>query len=87
MTEWQPIETAPKDGTRLLLKFDPPFHDVTEIGVAVGCWTGNSDHWWLSCIWASSGAHRPPTYWAPIPQPPAPTSDDFVGGRTNDEPA
>jgi hypothetical protein len=64
---WQPIETAPKDDkfTRILLRFDPPFSDSTEPGIAVGAW---SDHgWYLTCIWASSSAHREPTHWAPLP--------------------
>lgn len=65
-TLWQPIETAPKDGTKVLLRFDPPFHDTTENGITVGCMT-TAGNWWLSCIWASSGAHREPVEWAPIP--------------------
>ena len=65
---WQPIETAPKSGDydRVLLKFDGPFTDTTEPGIAVGCWSG--DGWWLTCIWASSSAHRAPTHWMPIPK-------------------
>lgn len=63
---WQPIETAPKDGSRVLLRFAGPFHDETEIGVTVGVWTGNTESWWLTCIWASSNAHREPTHWMPL---------------------
>lgn len=63
---WLPIETAPKgnDYARLLLKFEQPFSDPTETGVAVGFWTGNG--WCVTCIWASSSVHREPVAWMPI---------------------
>ena len=66
--QWQPIETAPKDGTNILL--------VNRIGnVATGLWQGNGEYegWWLR------GGNRPntffnhhygPSYWMPLPEPP-----------------
>lgn len=68
---WQPIETAPKDGTKVLLFFPGPFNDKAENGIVTGQWTGNTDRWWLSAIWASSNAHQNPTHWMPLPIPPA----------------
>ena len=62
---WQTIETAPKDGTKVLLSFDPPFHDSLENGFVTGSWV--YDVWWLSSIWASTIAHKAPTRWQPLP--------------------
>lgn len=72
LTTWQPIETAPKDLLkRVLLRFEGPFSDRTETGVAVGARTG--DHWWLTCVWASSTPPVQPTHWRPLPPPPEDT--------------
>ena len=66
--QWQPIETAPKDGTNILL--------VNRVGnVATGLWQGNGEYecWWLR------GGNRPntffnhhygPSYWMPLPELP-----------------
>ena len=75
MTEWQPIETAPKDGTRILLahhqnKYEnlPPL-----IWVIDGQWGAN---------WRTGDDYQPhwhhdrklrlvsPTHWMPLPEPP-----------------
>ena len=70
MSEWQPIETVPKDGTKVLLRFDKPFVDTTEDGVTVGVWIADRKYWFLTCVWASTGAHRDPVNWAPLPETP-----------------
>lgn len=55
---WQPIETAPKDGSRILL-------------IAKGGWV--ADGQWEKEAYAGNGAwvwpfvHREPTYWMPLP--------------------
>lgn len=73
MTEWQPIETAPKDGTKILLtpgevetvtigSFERP-HLVGETG-----WRSierDSDAW--GCTYRMD---IKPTHWMPIPDPP-----------------
>jgi hypothetical protein len=64
--EWQPIETAPRDGTRVLV-FDP--HRFPR--ELICRWRGNS--WWgdltpsgRCIVWSDdAGCH-----WMPLPQPP-----------------
>lgn len=73
---WRPIETAPKDGTDILLaeiqKVDGKWH-YGEIDV--GCWMREPmsrdeygrDYW----FWASNyGRVEEPTHWQPLPEPP-----------------
>lgn len=64
MTDWQPIDTAPKDGTPIL---------VWNAGyVAVMCW-------WERCWEYANGIQRywpraderEPTHWMPLPDAPA----------------
>jgi hypothetical protein len=75
MTHWQPIETAPKDGTRVLLYIDE------DEGPCIGKW--DIDFWqkpnW--CMEAGdywSGA----THWQPLPAPPPsrPTTNEGERG-------
>lgn len=75
---WNPIETAPKDGTIVMLGapgivevgYWQDFHKAeTECGVPVECdvdegWYGSLD------IWPSG---KQPTHWMPLPLPPANT--------------
>lgn len=61
MTEWHPIETAPKDGTRvLLIEGDQPSEACTG--------------WWMMGAWRDYGdigcngqADYSPTHWMPLP--------------------
>lgn len=76
---WQPIETAPKDGTEVLLwcsKFAGEVSGVVEKpGAVLGrFFSGMSDYggvnWWDTggdyyATWAW------PTHWQPLPEPPA----------------
>lgn len=66
---WQPIETAPRDGTYILLGFDGPFNDSKCPGAAVGKSVDRGTGWWLTAIWAATMAHRDPVRWMPIPAP------------------
>jgi hypothetical protein len=61
MSDWQPIETAPKDGTKILAwEFDD--YTIVWWGVSASGWYGwkFSDDW-ISCY---------PTHWQPLPAPP-----------------
>jgi hypothetical protein len=56
--EWQPIETAPKDGTKVLIVDDDGVVDVAAylIGKRYGYWDTET----FCC----------PTHWMPLPPPP-----------------
>jgi hypothetical protein len=65
--EWQPIETAPKDGTRLL------GYDVESSDMAVVYWCEKpwTREWRLVVCggWAEDDEWEP-THWMPLPDPP-----------------
>jgi hypothetical protein len=64
--EWQPIETAPKDGTRVLVYVEP-------FGSLIGSNTFNlfgrtsGDRWYCDGVWLDGSV---PTHWMPLPEPP-----------------
>ena len=65
MNEWKPIETAPKDGTRILL--------ATNDYVFEGYWHQYSPHcdgWWKVSDIENLGNTIYPTHWMPLPEPP-----------------
>ncbi len=64
MSEWQPIETAPRDGTRVLV-YEPghPSYedDAGFIDLAYHLYGE---------VWASVNGGSEPTHWMPLPDPP-----------------
>lgn len=61
--DWQPIETAPKDGTRLLC-FAPAAEDRASLV--------RSDFWWVrERAFAHMRPGQPYTHWRPLPTAPA----------------
>lgn len=76
---WQPIETAPKDGTVVLLywraEHGPDTVDYfasgeyTRFGDGSGGWCGESFHASVDGYWTRLLAERP-THWMPLPPPP-----------------
>lgn len=69
MVEWQPIETAPKDGTIILLwepKVKRRYALNSQTGMFVGRY-GHSDKAWLS---APGEYRRQPTHWMLLSAPP-----------------
>lgn len=61
MSAWQPIESAPKDGTPILVWPTPDYgNEFVRIGIDMWC----NDTWWLS------RHNMRPTHWMPLPEPP-----------------
>lgn len=75
-TAWAPIETAPKDGTDIIVyrpKFDGDY--IPRVG---------TDYWMLKLLeptWAKSRKDCPPTHWMPFPEPPPSSLSRPHGGR------
>lgn len=75
---WQPIETAPKDGTVVLL-FGTWAGEIAGVDdaktVDIGYWRGGSsdydgDDWWRLSTGDAYSCWMKPTHWMPLPEPP-----------------
>lgn len=64
---WQPIDTAPRDGTRVLV-FAPP--SGSEYPAMV-----QRVDWWRDGGWWQMRPGHPYTHWRPLPTPPEEASD------------
>lgn len=65
MSEWQPIDTAPKDGTpALFCVWNDETQDV--LPITSGFWSRLSNRWFSEI----SGHGIKPTHWMPLPSPP-----------------
>lgn len=65
--EWQPIETAPKDGTYILVCATGNYHPIT------ACWSSYHPNAEGSKCWRTTkvcGNKVGATYWMPLPPPP-----------------
>jgi hypothetical protein len=60
--QWRPIETAPKDGSTVLLYFAD--HSLAYPMIGTGFWDGVTGQWW-------NKAWNEATHWMPLPDPPA----------------
>jgi hypothetical protein len=58
MADWQPIETAPKDGTWI--------HVARDIHQGIAWWNSHSGHWTVGPLIYFAR----PTHWMPLPDPP-----------------
>ena len=66
MNEWQPIETAPRDGTEILL-----FDADTDPTIYVGGYDYDGRYWFYSELLAQDVVgEATPTHWMPLPEPP-----------------
>jgi len=73
--EWLPIETAPRDGTHILLVGDEDNPSTVVIGwqhaedeVTPKCFDCSYGNWW-------------PTHWMPLPPPPQPSRTEKSEGE------
>lgn len=71
MSRWQPIETAPRDGTSVLLFLDQSYSSVTRHLIYIG-WAEGIDEFgsirWEAEADVECGLN--PTHWMPLPEPP-----------------
>lgn len=74
--EWQPIETAPKDGIAILAYVPDPWSNEESIQIQVIVnWGGrygihSSNPKWVCSIYEAFNFK--PTHWMPLPTPPQP---------------
>ena len=80
MSEWQPIETAPKDGEHILVSFGTM--GIWQVSWCAPAWAEHDDKdSWIWCVddnkhgpYALRGYNdegpRAPTHWMPLPAPP-----------------
>jgi len=67
--EWQPIETAPKNGTRIWAFF--PFAQGTfAISWRKNVYETKGPNWTLDDGESATLMYDPPTHWMPLPPPP-----------------
>jgi hypothetical protein len=69
MSGWQPIETAPRDGTNILIVNASGRADWGHNVPRVACW--QKDGWWGYHETEQITPHRA-THWMPLPSPPSP---------------
>ncbi len=75
--KWQPIGTAPRDGTNILI------YEADEGTVRVARWRDDT----IPTGW--TGSERSPSHWLPLPLPPNQAQDRLQyprGGRRNGKP-
>ena len=84
MSDWRKIETAPKDGTHVILAV-PHYESGWNIGEAYydpehpndggdWWWAGTSDEDYFASSLIECN-HNRPTHWQPLPEPPSPTEE------------
>jgi hypothetical protein len=72
VNEWQPIETAPKDGSDILGAWHWSYTDE-DTGETESGWCIDKCHWVEdenSTGWRASINAARPTHWMPLPDPP-----------------
>lgn len=67
MGKWQPIETAPKDGTDVLL-YEPSNLGSEIYSGHYGGFLGRGGYW--GCLTCEGRCDMHPTHWKPLPNPP-----------------
>lgn len=71
MTEWQPIETAPKDGTAILAFMPDAAEQFRIMPIEMLDFNdGDGPQWWQADVDDGYPLEVTPTHWMPLPQPP-----------------
>lgn len=65
--EWRPMESAPKDGTEILLGW---FHLPGQTNMDVGSWLPSRNRWQGHYIVFTDHRASQPTHWMPLPEVP-----------------
>lgn len=71
MSKWQEIDTAPKNGSRVILYMEE--HSDEGDPRQVACWLPSTDAFaWAGDAWYTDTgeAWTAPTHWMPLPEPP-----------------
>lgn len=76
--EWKPIDTAPRDGTRIWAYWPTTNGDAVHSNAAqVETWFGPRGHpdgvakcWQTAFEWGDDAGPCRPTHWMPLPPPP-----------------
>ena len=65
MSKWKPIDTAPKDGTSVLVSCEGAVHEAKYHADEDGWWLANTDptDYWDGRVY--------PDMWMPMPKPPS----------------
>jgi hypothetical protein len=80
MNGWQPIETAPKSGVRILV-WVTPAKATPKVGIAHWHQPGNKDR---PGFWTTEGfSSRKITHWRPLPEPPHGKIEEEKDGKNN----
>ena len=74
MMEWKPIETAPKDGTEILL--------CAKVTRDIGLCYWREDHVMTGWTWGLGKSFGGPSHWMPLPAPPLPDNAEITGLST-----
>jgi hypothetical protein len=69
MTDWQPIETAPKKHGNRVLAFSPYRRNPNQVFIARFHVPGNGKE---PGYWIGTENTSQPTHWQPLPSPPSP---------------
>lgn len=68
--EWQPIETAPKDGTEILI-YEPSYLGVDSGKIYTASWDCDCYNTWIEAGGERYMSFDNATHWMPLPSPPA----------------
>lgn len=71
MADWQPIESAPKDGTKILVgRFVEKCPHGANGRMAVDYWHNSGQKYGFTGFARFNNSYWPATHWMPLPPPP-----------------